>query len=443
LGKKMFLSSTKTGNLSKPIRIASKTRLVLKIFSCSFFVIWYNQIGFFPIKFEGKRGVDMKKEFQLSQAEVERLADSFGTPLLVLSVEQIRKNYRYLKERMPRVHLHYAVKANPDEWIVQALRDLGSCFDVASDGEILQLTALGIDGSRMVFANPIKPVHGIEMARRSGILNYMVDSEPEIEKMARVAPGASILVRVRIQNPEALIDLNKKFGAEPGDVMRLLLKAKTCGLDVAGLAFHVGSQSAHHRAYLAAMELCRNLFDQAAEQGIFLRVLDIGGGFPIPAPGSAKINIEEMLQAINAGLDKYFPDTEIWAEPGRFICGTAVKLITRVIGRQHRDNQDWYFLDEGIYGTFSGVIFDHWDFELISFKEGTQISATFAGPSCDSFDVIFRDKQTVALNVEDLILVPNTGSYTSASATTFNGFAKARTVVWEDVKNGVCLEAAV
>jgi len=383
----------------------------------------------------------MQKEFHLSQADVKRLADEHGTPLLVMSVEQIKNNYRYLKEYMPRVNIHYAVKANPDERIIRTLKDLGSCFDVASDGEILQLQALGVTGEQMVYANPIKPVHGIATARQAGILNYMVDSAPEIEKMARTAPGAGIMVRVRMQNPEALIDLNKKFGAEPADVMPLLLKARECGLHVAGLAFHVGSQATQALAYLNALQVCRKLFDEAAAHGLNLQILDIGGGFPIRAPGSAKIDIQKMLTTIHQGLEELFPDVEIWAEPGRFICGTAVKLITRVIGRQHRDNQDWYFLDEGIYGTFSGVIFDHWDFELLPFKEGTTITATFAGPSCDSFDVIFREKGTVPLDVDDLILVPNIGSYSSASATTFNGFAKAKTVIWEEVRETCRLEA--
>jgi ornithine decarboxylase len=344
---------------------------------------------------------------------------------------------------MPRVNIHYAVKANPDERIVRTLKDLGSCFDVASDGEILQLKELGIDGRRMIYANPIKPEHSIVTAQEAGISYYMVDSAPEIEKMAKMAPGAGILVRVRMQNPEALIDLNKKFGAEPADVVKLLLQARDCGLDVAGLAFHVGSQATQHHAYMNAIKVCRNLFDEAADQGLNLRILDIGGGFPIRAPGSEKINVQAILTTISSALDEFFPDTEIWAEPGRFICGTTVKLITRVIGKQHRDNQDWYFLDEGIYGTFSGVIFDHWDYELLSFKDAPDISATFAGPSCDSFDVIFREKETPPLDVGDILLVPDIGSYSSASATTFNGFSKAKTVTWEQVKTELRLETAV
>ncbi len=174
------------------------------------------------------------------------------------------------------------------------------------------------------------------------------------------------------------------------------------------------------------------LFDQAAQAGLKLRVLDIGGGFPIPEIDD-DFDSEAMLYEISTALKEYFPNTEIWCEPGRFICGTTVNLITRVIGTQQRNSQQWYFLDEGLYGTFSGVIFDHWDFELETFKAGKKIPATFAGPSCDSLDIMFRDKMTPPLEVDDLILVPICGAYTSASATVFNGFAKAPRIVWEDV----------
>ena len=143
----------------------------------------------------------------------------------------------------------------------------------------------------------------------------------------------------------------------------------------------------------------------------------------------------EILRQINARLDEDFADAEIWAEPGRYICGTAVNLITSVIGVTERGGQPWYFLDEGLCGTFSGVLFDQWDFKLISFREGDEkVAATFAGPSCDSLDIMFRGRLTVPLQVGDLLLVPSCGAYTSASATTFNGFSKAKFVIWERVK---------
>lgn len=377
----------------------------------------------------------MKKEkyFRLNKEETEALAREYGTPLLVLSLEQIEKNYRLLRTHLPRVKVFYAIKANPHRRILELMRDLGSNFDVASDGEIMELSSLGVDGSRMIYANPMKTVNGLRACRNAGVGKMTFDSAGEIDKMARECPGATVLLRIRIDNSSAHVDLNKKFGAAREQALELLLKAREAGLDAAGIAFHVGSQTTSADPYLYALDIAREIFEEAAAAGMQLRIMDIGGGFPIPEP-KVRFNLQEMLNQINARLDEDFPGVEIWAEPGRFICGTAVNLITSVIGVTERGGQPWYFLDEGLYGTFSGVLFDQWDFKLISFKEGEQVAATFAGPSCDSLDIMFRGKMTVRQEEGDLILVPICGAYTSASATTFNGFSKANFVVWEDVK---------
>lgn len=377
----------------------------------------------------------MKKEkyFRLNKEETEALAQEYGTPLLVLSLEQIEKNYRLLRIHLPRVKVFYAIKANPHRRILELMRDLGSNFDVASDGEIMELSSLGVDGSRMIYANPMKTVNGLRACRNAGVGKMTFDSAGEIDKMARECPGATVLLRIRIDNSSAHVDLNKKFGAAREQALELLLKARDAGLDAAGIAFHVGSQTTSADPYLYALDIAREIFEEAAAAGMQLRIMDIGGGFPIPEP-KVRFNLQEMLNQINARLDEDFPGVEIWAEPGRFICGTAVNLITSVIGVTERGGQPWYFLDEGLYGTFSGVLFDQWDFKLISFKEGEQVAATFAGPSCDSLDIMFRGKMTVRQEEGDLILVPICGAYTSASATTFNGFSKANFVVWEDVK---------
>lgn len=377
----------------------------------------------------------MKKEkyFRLNKEETEALAQEYGTPLLVLSLEQIEKNYRLLRTHLPRVKVFYAIKANPHRRILELMRDLGSNFDVASDGEIMELSSLGVDGSRMIYANPMKTVNGLRACRNAGVGKMTFDSAGEIDKMARECPGATVLLRIRIDNSSAHVDLNKKFGAAREQALELLLKAREAGLDAAGIAFHVGSQTTSADPYLYALDIAREIFEEAAAAGMQLRIMDIGGGFPIPEP-KVRFNLQEMLNQINARLDEDFQGVEIWAEPGRFICGTAVNLITSVIGVTERGGQPWYFLDEGLYGTFSGVLFDQWDFKLISFKEGEQVAATFAGPSCDSLDIMFRGKMTVRQEEGDLILVPICGAYTSASATTFNGFSKANFVVWEDVK---------
>ena len=373
------------------------------------------------------------KTFKLTKAEAEQLVQEYTTPLLVISQQRVVENYRFLTEYLPKVKIFYAVKSNPAMPIIKTLAELGASFDVASDGEMLQLTGMGISADRMIYANPFKTPKGLMTAKNIGVDKFTYDSESEIIKMAKAVPGGKVLLRVRIDNTKALVDLNKKFGAAPEDVMRLLRLASDQGLDVAGLCFHVGSQSPNAEAHVEALQICRKLFDEAAVAGFNLRILDIGGGLPITSP-DMDIDIVQMVSEINTTIEKLFPYTEIWAEPGRFICGTTMNLITSVIGTQRRNNQQWYFLDEGIYGTFSSIIFDHWDFELESFKQTANEVATFAGPSCDSLDVIFRDKLTPPLVVGNILVVPNCGAYTSASASEFNGFAKAEIIALEDFK---------
>ncbi len=374
------------------------------------------------------------KIFQIDKTDVERLAAEYGSPLLVLSLEQVKQNYELLKKYMPRVAVHYAIKANPHPEILRVMKEMGSCFDVASDGEIRTLHDMGVEGERLIYANPVKTGVGLRACNECGVHKMTFDSASEIAKIQTACPGTTVLLRLRIDNSSAHVDLNKKFGTARENALDLMLKAKEAGLDMAGIAFHVGSQTVSAEPYLHALDIARELFEEAKAAGLELRILDIGGGFPIPEP-KVKFNLPEMLQQINARLDEDFPNIEIWSEPGRYICGTAVNLITSVIGVTERGGQPWYFLDEGLYGTFSGVIFDQWDFKLISFKEGEErVAATFAGPSCDSLDIMFRGRMTAPLDVGDLLLVPACGAYTSASATTFNGFSRARFVIWEDVK---------
>lgn len=377
----------------------------------------------------------MKRQpfFQLTKNAVERLAENYSTPLLVLSLKQIERNYRFLQKHLPQVRFYYAMKANPDMRILEKMASMGSSFDVASDGEMLTLAGLGISGERMIYANPVKTAQGLEACSYVGVRKMTFDNETEIGKMAAACPGATVLLRFRIDNSSAHVDLNKKFGAAREDAVRLLRLAKEAGLDAAGVCFHVGSQMMQADSYLTALDIAREIFQEAAAAGLPLRILDIGGGFPIPEP-KVKFNLKEILAQISARLDEDFADTEIWAEPGRFICGTAMNLITRVIGVSERGGQAWYFLDDGLYGTFSGVLFDQWDYQLVSFKQGEEIAATFAGPSCDSLDVMFRGRMTVPLALNDLLLVTACGAYSSASATVFNGFKKTQIVALEDVK---------
>lgn len=373
------------------------------------------------------------KSFKLTKNQAELLANKYPTPLAIISTDKIEENYRFLQEKMPRVRVFYAMKANPSPLIINKMIELGASFDVASDGEIKMLAQMGVSGDKMIYANPIKTVQGLKIASQYNVDKFTYDTEQEIAKMAQYNPGAKVLLRLRIKNAKALVNLNEKFGAGPEEAIILLQKAKDQGLNPIGLAIHVGSQTLSTEPYHEAFAMCRTIIDEAKDQGLDLKILDIGGGLPVPAPDTC-VNLEAMVKDINEGLEKTFPDIEIWSEPGRYICGTAMNAIMRVIGKQARDGQMCYYLDDGVYGIFTGVFYDHWEYELNTYKAGKMLPSTFFGPSCDSLDVISKSYMSPDLDMDDIVVASDCGAYTTAASTNFNGFEKAEILHWETEK---------
>lgn len=370
--------------------------------------------------------------FRLTEQEMRELAGRMPTPFLVASLEKVEENYRFMRKHMPRAGICYAIKANPTPGILKRLSSLGACFDVASAGEMEILQQLGVAGSRMIYANPVKDQRGLAMAAACGVRRMTFDDESEIAKMAEAVPGADVLVRVSVRNNRALVDLNTKFGAPLEEVLPLLQKAREAGLHPSGICFHVGSQSLSTAAYEEALLVCRGLFDQARSLGMELTDLDIGGGFPVPSAGGLSVDLAAMMEAINRQIDRLFPGIAVWTEPGRYMCGTAVNLVASVIGTKFRGEKPWYILDESIYGAFSGIIYDHWSYPLHCFGKGKKQPSYFGGPSCDGIDVLYRDFEAPRLKLGDKVLVTDIGAYSTVSATRFNGFELAPTLIWEE-----------
>ena len=368
------------------------------------------------------------RSFILNENEMNELAKRQPTPFLVLSVDKVAENYAFLRKHLPRAGIYYAIKANPHPRALERLAAFGSHFDVASAGEMEMLHAAGVDGSRMIYAD----ARGFAAASRFGVKRFTFDDESEIPKLAAAAPGADVLVRVQVHNSKALVDLNTKFGAPLGSALPLLRKAEQAGLHAKGICFHVGSQSLSTAAYEEALLLVHHLFLEAEASGMHLTDLDIGGGFPIPSAEGLHVDLAAMLEAINRQLERLFPQTAVWTEPGRFLCGTAMNLVTSVIGTKQRGAVPWYILDEGIYGVFSGILFDHWEYPLHCFGNGAKTPSVFAGPSCDGIDVLYRDFPAPKLPIGANVLVSDIGAYTTVSATRFNGFEPATVLVWED-----------
>ena len=370
---------------------------------------------------------------------LKKLAEQHGTPLFVVDHDELRRNYATFKKYLPRVQAYYAVKANPDPAIVKTLFETGASFDVASMPEFRIVHEYIKDmpdkqrqdwiWDKIIYANPIKANETLqELNPYKPLVTY--DNYEEIRKIKKHAPQAGLALRLKVPNIGAMVELSSKFGASPGEAVDMILAADKVGLTVEGISFHVGSQTTNFKNYVAAINLAANIFKEAKDRGYTkMNLLDIGGGFPAPYDETVK-PFRELANIINREINRLFPkNIQILAEPGRFLVATAATAISKIIGKAVRDGKLCYYINDGVYHTFSGVIFDHCHYHLKSFKRGpTQICSVF-GPTCDALDVVSMAEELPGdLQLGDLLYSEQIGAYSHASSTYFNGFPPAKVI---------------
>ncbi len=366
-------------------------------------------------------------EVLFSEAKTQALVSQYGSPCMLLDCEKLADQYRQLSAALPNVGLFYAVKAFPHEAIVNTLNQLGAGFDIATTGEISLLRSEHINPRRTIHTHPIKKDRDIRDALRFGCSTFVVDNYAELKKFRKYGSRVGLLLRVSFRSPDCAVDLSKKFGCQPEEVQVLLAQASALGLHVKGLSFHVGSQSTSPNAHVAAIHACRELIENAS---LPLRILDIGGGFPVDYDQANDMDIAAFCAPIRAALAQLPKNVDVIAEPGRFLIAPACATIVSVVGKALRGDQPWYYLDDGVYGMFSGRLFDHARYPLHVFRTGVAVSSVLAGPTCDSIDVIEEDIQLPELEVGDLVVGCMMGAYTAATATTFNSLPVPRVVVF-------------
>lgn len=374
--------------------------------------------------------------FDLPTDQIEALAQQHGTPLYIVSRQQIIENYRRLDRLLPAVQIFYAVKANPHEDILRTLADTGAGFDVASRGEILAAVGAGANPrEELIFADTVKDPKQIAYAASIGLDDFTFDNTSEIGQIARHAPGSNVLLRIMVPNEGSVAHLSDKFGAPPEDALPLLLAARDQGLRPRGISFHVGSQCLDANRYAEALELTARVFDRAKQAGLELGMIDIGGGFPVRY-GDEKIDIEGMCGTIVERYEALFdPGVALVAEPGRGIVGDAAILVTRVISESVRGGRNWLYFDDGTYGSFMEVLLYQMQFPLRTNTDGAPQKYVLAGPTCDSIDVFSRDGRgeirevsLPEMHLDDLLIAGSMGAYTYSESTRFNGFEPPRFV---------------
>jgi ornithine decarboxylase len=373
----------------------------------------------------------------MTRKQLQSVAREHGTPVVVIDHDIIRKNYFEFKKHLPKVQAYYAVKANPAPEIVRTLYKAGASFDVASLPEFMLVyenirrlppeERQDFIWDKIIYANPTKPKETLlALDRYKPLVTY--DNLNELKKIKRYAPHAGVVLRLRVPNTGSMVELSNKFGCDPGEAVDLVQAAFEMGLVVEGLSFHVGSQCTNFENFVQALNMAAAVMKESRSRGHEIKILDIGGGFPAHYNKHVR-PFGQLARKINAEIGRLFPqDIEILAEPGRFLAATAATSVARIIGKAVRDGKTCYYIDDSVYHTFSGIIFDHCQYPLKAFKSGkTEICAVF-GQTCDGLDTISQSEELPDLEIEDLVYAENIGAYSNASATWFNGFPPAKVV---------------
>jgi ornithine decarboxylase len=354
-----------------------------------------------------------------------------ATPCLVLDVDRVEENYRRLTAALPLARVYYAVKANPAAPILERLVGLGSSFDAASWEEIESCLAAGARPEAISFGNTVKKESAIRAAFAAGIDMYAFDSEPELKKLARSAPGARVYCRILVENKGAEWPLSRKFGCEVEMAKDLMVKARDWGLDPFGISFHVGSQQTSTAAYEAAIARVAMLFTDLSEAGVKLRMVNLGGGYPVRYRQEVP-EIDRFGDAIMGAMTKHFGNDlpEMVIEPGRFLVGDAGVVSSEVVLVSRKGAEDpvrWVYLDIGRFGGLAETEGEAIRYAIRTPHDGTaEGPVTIAGPTCDSADTLYEKSNyrlPLALDSGDRIALLSTGAYvTSYAAQFFNGF---------------------
>jgi len=348
---------------------------------------------------------------------------------LFISRRALLKQWTLWRQHLPLVQPFYAVKSNPHPALLKWMQPLGLKVDCASPGEMQTVLGAGFQPSDILYANTMKAPSDLQSALALGVRRTTTDSVEGVEQLADQSRDCTVLVRLAVDDRGARSPFSIKFGAAQEEWATIMEALQFYGLTFGGLSFHVGSNSTDPQAFPNAIRQCR-LFQERI--GCDVPVVDIGGGF-LPSETA----FAQTALGIRRSMAEW-PATQWIAEPGRFFSAPVQMMLCPIVFKKVSKDRIRYLLDDSVYGQFSSIVFDHakpaWrvlkDNRLRDTATGKQ--ALFFGKTCDSLDLIALEENAVEYEVGDVFVIPNMGAYTSASATTFNGFPLPPTYILED-----------
>jgi diaminopimelate decarboxylase len=361
------------------------------------------------------------------------LVARWGTPLYVYSAGAIRSRFQELSEALaPVPHLiAYSVKANGNLGVLRTLAALGAGADIVSGGELRRALLAGIPADRIVFSGVGKTVAELAEALAAGILCFNVESEGELHALSQLASamGETAPISLRINpdietpTPHAYTRTGHaatKFGIPAADAIRLYrLAAGLPGIRIVGVDAHIGSQLLEVQPYRLAVEHLLELVQQLRDQGIDIRMLDIGGGLGISYRGGEAISAEEFAAAVLPLVRDV--GVRLVLEPGRYIVGEAGVLVTRVLYVKEGGGKRFVITDAGMNDLLRPSHYSGYHEVVPVVEQGRERRhVDVVGPICETGDFLALDREVELAEPGELLAIHAVGAYGFSMSSTYN-----------------------
>ncbi|CAH0542633.1 diaminopimelate decarboxylase [Vibrio marisflavi] len=384
-----------------------------------------------------------REDGQLCAEDVElsALAEQYGTPLYVYSRATLERHWNAFDKSVAG-HPHlvcYAVKANSNLGVLNALARLGSGFDIVSGGELERVIAAGGDPAKVVFSGVGKTSQEMKRALELNIKCFNVESEPELERLNQVAAelGVKAPISLRI-NPD--VDANthpyistglrdNKFGIAFERAPEVYKFAQSLdNLDVQGIDCHIGSQLTDIEPFIDATDRLLALIDDLKAHGVNIKHLDVGGGLGVIYRDEMPPQPSEYAKALLDRLHSH-KDLELIFEPGRAIAANAGVLLTRVEFLKHTEHKNFAIIDAAMNDLMRPALYQAWqDIVPVSPREGDTTTYDLVGPICETGDFLGKDR-ALALEAGDLLAVRSAGAYGFVMSSNYNTRARVAEVM--------------
>lgn len=371
-------------------------------------------------------------ELYAEDVALHKIAESVGTPFYCYSSATIERHYNVFMESFgnKKPLLCFAVKSNSNLAVIKTLANLGAGGDAVSEGEIRRCIAAGVSPQKIVFSGVGKTRDEIKYALSVGIMQFNIESEPELERINEVAisMGKKAPVAFRV-NPD--IDAGThdkittgrkedKFGIEWDSALSIYKKAsKMEGIAIRGIAVHIGSQLTNLAPFDKAFKKLKELLKELRASGLNIEHLDLGGGLGIPYNTETPPSPSEYAKmVIEATKDM---DCSLTFEPGRLIVGNAGVLVTSVIYLKKTSAKNFLIVDAAMNDLIRPTLYNAYH-EVVGLKKnsGAVITCDVVGPICETGDVLARSIKLPEMAENDLVAIRSAGAYGAVMSCEYN-----------------------